>query len=206
MAFIGHLIALAAASPWALALVALVLVIDGFFPFLPGETLVVAAAAAGANPWLLLAVSVAAALAGDLLAFHIGRRLGVDRWISAKRPRLSKAFLTARRRLATDPASILITAKFMPFVRVAVSMTAGASGMSRRRYVPLALASVGLYTGFHVALGALVGTAAGSVLGNPLIALLVSVAVGFAVGAVIDLVRKRFRTMVPAKRLSPSSS
>jgi membrane-associated protein len=198
---IGHLVTLAAASPWALALVALVLVIDGFFPFVPGETLVVATAAAataaGGSPWLVLAVAAPAALAGDLIAYRIGHRLGIERWLSPRRPRLAKAFGHAKRRLDASPASILLTAKFLPFVRVAVSMTAGAGRMPFRRYFPLALASVTLYTGFHVALGALVGSAAFALLGNPLIALAVSVAVGLAVGVVIDLLvrvgRARFR-------------
>ncbi|WP_344774337.1 DedA family protein [Gryllotalpicola kribbensis] len=203
---VGHLVTLAAASPWALALVALALVIDGFFPFVPGETLVVATAAAaaagGGSPWLVLAVAAPAALAGDLIAYHLGRRLGIERWVTPKRPRLARAFGSAQRRLELNPASILLTAKFLPFVRVAVSMTAGAGRMPMRRYFPLAVASVTLYTGFHVALGAVVGSAAFALLGNPLIALAVSIAVGFAAGVLIDLamrvVRARFRRPVVA--------
>ena len=198
---IGHLITLAAASPWALALLALALLIDGFFPFVPGETLVVATAAAtvasGGSPWLVLAAAVPAALAGDLIAYHLGRRLGIERWINPKRPRLARAFGYAQRRLDASPASILLTAKFVPFARVAVSMTAGAGRMPLRRYLPLAVASVTLYTGFHLALGALVGSAAFALLGNPLVALGVSVAVGLLAGVLIDVVvrgvRARFR-------------
>jgi membrane protein DedA with SNARE-associated domain len=199
---IGHLVALAAASPWGLALVALALVIDGFFPFVPGETLVVAtsaaAAAAGGSPWLVLAVAIPAALAGDLIAYHLGRRLGIERWATARHPRLARAFGYARRRLDENPGSILLTAKFIPFVRVAVSMTAGAGRMPFRRYLPLALASVALYTGFHVALGALVGSAAFALLGNPLIALLVSIAVGLGTGVLIDRLGSALRARRPA--------
>ncbi|WP_344792453.1 DedA family protein [Gryllotalpicola daejeonensis] len=203
---IGHLITLAAASPWALALVALALVIDGFFPFVPGETLVVATsaamAAAGGSPWLVLAVAVPAALAGDLIAFHLGRRLGIERWITPKRPRLARAFHYAQRRLEVSPASILLTAKFVPFARVAVSMTAGAGRMPMRRYLPLAATSVTLYTGLHVAIGVLVGSAAFALLGNPVIALAASIAAGLLTGVAIDLlvraVRARFRRPVVA--------
>ncbi|HEY0248846.1 MAG TPA: DedA family protein [Gryllotalpicola sp.] len=197
MQTIEQLAGILAASPWALALVALALVIDGFFPFIPGETLVVAVAAgtaaAGGNPWLVFAVAVPAALAGDLIAYHLGRRLGVARWVSPRRPRLTAAFAQAERRLAENPASILLTAKFIPFVRVAVTMTAGAGRMPFRSYLPLAVASVTLYTGFHVAMGALVGTAAGALLGNPLVALAVSIGMGAVVGALVDVAGKAVR-------------
>jgi membrane-associated protein len=187
---IGHLVGIAAASPWALALVALALVIDGFFPFVPGEMLVVAAAsaaaAAGHNPLVVLAVAIPAALAGDLIAYHLGRRLGIERWAGDRHPKLARAFAYSRRRLETSPASMLLTAKFLPFVRVAATMTAGAGRMPLRRYVPLALASVTLYTGLNLAVGALVGSASFGILGNPLVSLGVSLAVGLGVGLAVD--------------------
>jgi len=196
---IGHLITIAAASPWALALVALGLIIDGFFPFVPGESLVVATTAvtvaAGGSPWLVLAAAVPAALAGDLIAYRLGRSLGVERWITPRRPRLAKAFGYAQHRLEVNPASILLTAKFLPFVRVAVSLTAGAGRMPFRRYFPLAVASVTLYTGLHVALGALVGSATFALLGNPVIALAVSIAAGLAAGVLIDLLIRGVRAL-----------
>jgi membrane-associated protein len=198
---IGHLITVAAASPWALALVALFLLIDGFFPFVPGETLVVGAAAAtaasGGSVWLVLAVAAPAALAGDLIAYHLGRRLGVERWGAPRHPRLARAFQFAKRRLEASPASILMTAKFLPFVRVAVSMTAGAIRMPMRRYFPLAVASVTFYTAFHVAIAALIGSAAFALLGNPLVAMGVAIGFGVVAGLLVDLVaravRARFR-------------
>ena len=200
---IGHLVGIAAASPWALALMAAVLIVDGFFPFVPGETLVVAVAAAagaaGHNPLIALAVAILAAFAGDLIAYHLGRRLGVERWAAGRHPRIASAFGYARRRLDANPGSILLTAKFIPFVRVAVTMTAGSGRMPLRRYVPLALASVTLYTAFHVAIGALVGTATVAVLGNPLIALLVSLGVGLAAGALVDVATKAFHRRAGAQ-------
>lgn len=195
---IGHLVAFAAASPWGLAVVALALIVDGFFPFVPGETLVVATAsaavAAGGSPWLVLAAAIPAALAGDLIAYRLGRRLGIERWATARHPRLARAFGYARRRLDENPGSILLTAKFIPFVRVAVSMTAGAGRMPLRRYLPLAVASVVLYTGFHVALGALVGSAAFALLGNPVVALLASVGVGLLTGVLVDRIGAAVRS------------
>lgn len=205
---IGHLVGIAAASPWALALMAAVLIVDGFFPFVPGEMLVVAVAsaagAAGHSPLVVLAAAVPAALAGDLIAYHLGRKLGIERWANARHPKVARAFAYSRRRLAARPASMLLTAKFVPFVRVAVTMTAGAGRMPLRRYVPLALASVTLYAGFHVAVGALVGSAAFGLLGNPLVALLVSLAVGLGVGALVDVLTRlaHRRAAQPSARIA----
>lgn len=211
---IGHLVGIAAASPWALALVAAALVVDGFFPFIPGEMLVVAvasaAAVAGHNPLVVLAVAVPAALAGDLVAYHLGRRLGIERWASGRHPKLARAFAYSRRRLDASPAAMLLTAKFLPFVRVAVTMTAGSARMPLRRYLPLALASVTLYTGFNLAVGTLVGSAAFGVLGNPLVSLGVSLAVGLGAGLGVDaltrLVSRRRAAAAPAAAPSAPSA
>jgi len=204
MDMISHLIAAAAASPWALAAVALLLIIDGFFPFVPGETLVVATAAAagvaGGNPWLVVAVAIPAALAGDLIAYGVGRRLGIERRGAKRDGRIARAFRHAQHRLATNPASILLTAKFVPVLRVAVSMAAGSMRMPLRRYLPLAVTSISLYTGLHVAVGALVGTAAGGILGNPLVALGVSLAVGLGIGLLVDTVVKRWSARTERRR------
>jgi len=203
MQFLDHLLPLAAASPWALAAVAALLIVDGFFPFVPAETLVVAvtaaAVAAGGSPWIVLAVAVPAALAGDVIAYRLGRRLGTAHWAWMRRPRIAGAFGYAGRRLEASPASILLTAKFIPFVRVAVTMTAGASGMPVRRYLPLALASVTAYTGFHVAVGA----AAASWLSNPLLAVLAAVAVAAGMGALVDLIGRALRRR-PARPVLPA--
>ncbi|MFC4243000.1 DedA family protein [Gryllotalpicola reticulitermitis] len=193
---IGHLVGIAAASPWALALMAAALIVDGFFPFIPGEMLVVAVAsaatAAGHNPLVVLAVAIPAALAGDLIAYQLGRRLGIERWAGSRHPKLARAFAYSRSRLESRPASTLLTAKFLPFVRVAATMTAGAARMPVRRYVPVALTSVTLYTGFNLAVGALVGSASFGLLANPLVSLGVSLVIGLAVGIGVDGLMRLF--------------
>jgi membrane protein DedA with SNARE-associated domain len=190
MDFTGHLLGLLTASPWALAALAALLIVDGFFPFVPGETLVVgvsaATAAAGGNPWPLLAVAVPASLAGDLIAYGLGRRIRLAEWRVMRRPKAAAVFAYVRRRLDQSPASILLTAKFVPVVRSVVPMTAGAGRMPLRRYLPLTVVSVTAYTAFHVAVGA----AAAAWLPNPAIALVSGVVVAALFGTVLDLVAK----------------
>ena len=67
----------AAGSPWVFVVVLFFTTIDGFFPPLPSESIVVAAAAllAGQQPWLLVplaACALAGSWLGDNMAFLIG--------------------------------------------------------------------------------------------------------------------------------------
>ncbi len=152
-----------AESPWALVTLGLLLVIDGFFPFVPGETYVVTLATLGVAghgpaPWEVMAVATVATMIGDGIAFVIGRRVGIDRWAWMRRPRAAKYFSWAARGLVKHPALILIAAKFVPFVRVLVTMTAGAGGLRVRRYLPISFVASVLYTGYHVLVALIAGS------------------------------------------------
>jgi membrane-associated protein len=183
-------------SPWALAAMAGILVIDGFFPFVPGETGVVtlstvAAADGGGRLWIVLSIAVAATMVGDALAFIMGRRIGIDRWRWMRGRRMSAAFARASRGLHARPGLYLVGAKFLPFVRVAVTMTAGASGLRVRRYVPRSLLASAIYTLYHVAIGAAAGTwLPVSPLDAAVAAIVAVFAVGFAIEGMSAVARK----------------
>ena len=181
-----------ASTPAAFLVLAALLIIDGFFPLVPGETTVVALATLGAaghgpHPLAVLAVATAATMIGDGIAFWIGRTVGAERWRWMRRPRARHAFAWAAVQLDRRPAAVLIGAKFLPVVRVAVTMTAGSSGLRLHRYLPLSFVSALLYTGYHV----LIATVAGHTLAaNPLLALAVSLGIGMLLGAVIAAVER----------------
>jgi membrane-associated protein len=175
-------------SPWAFLVMAGILIIDGFFPFVPGETAVVTlstitAAAGGQWLWLVLLVAVAATMIGDAISFSIGRRLGLARWKWMRGPRMTAAFERAADGLRKRPGLYLVGAKFLPFVRVAVTMTAGASGLSVRRYLPRSFVASVIYTLYHVLVGAAAGTWFSV---NPVLAALVAIVSVFALGFVFD--------------------
>jgi membrane-associated protein len=179
-----------AASPWAYVLLAALLIVDGFFPFVPGETAVVALAtlsAAGSGPpvWIVLLVSIVASTLGDAIAYGNGRRLGTSRWAWMRRARVASIFGWAHRGLSRRPALFLVAAKFVPVARVAVTMTAGSAKLPLARYVPIALLASSVYTGYHVA----VAVFAGSLLsGNPLIAVLAAILTVAVLGVLFELV------------------
>lgn len=198
---IGH-------TPWAYLVMAGILVIDGFFPFVPGETAVVTlstlvAAGGGHFLWLVLLVAVAATMVGDAISFVVGRRVGLERWAWMRRPRMAAAFARASAGLQRRPGVYLMGAKFLPFVRVAVTMTAGASGLKVRRYLPRSFVASTVYTLYHVAVGAAAGFWFSV---NPLLAALGAIVVVFVVGFTLDAIgRRRARSVsgaAPASRMT----
>jgi membrane protein DedA with SNARE-associated domain len=184
-----------AGSPWAYAVMAGILIIDGFFPFVPGETAVVtltALGAAGHGPviWIVFLVAVVATMVGDGLAFAIGRTVGIERWSWMRRPRVARAFAWAASGLVRRPTVFLMVAKFVPFARVAVTMTAGAGRLPVRRYLPISFAASTVYTGYHVLVATIAGTAFASV---PLLGAGVAIAAIVLFGVVFELVAMRPR-------------
>nr|WP_161580411.1 VTT domain-containing protein [Subtercola vilae] len=180
-----------ALSPWALVVLALLLIIDGFFPLVPGETTVVALATLGATghgpaPLTVLLVGTAATVVGDGIAFLIGRHLGMTRWKWTRRPKVAQVLSWAAGQIANRPGPILIVAKFIPSARVAVTMTAGASGLSVRRFLPLSLLAASIYTLYHVVVATTFGTMFAS---KPIIGLLASLGFGAAIAAIAAIAR-----------------
>jgi len=179
-------------TPWAPILILLFCFLDGFFPPVPSETVVVGAlslafatgpAATPTAILVLIAAGVGAA-AGDSAAYAIGRRMGTERWAWMRRPRVRSAFAWAGERLAAKPAVYLLVARYIPVGRVAVNMTAGATRLPYRRFLPLSLvAAVG-----WVALSALIASVASAWLGHsPLLAAVVGVVLSIVIGVLIDL-------------------
>lgn len=139
---INELILQAAASPWLYAVMFATAVIDGFFPPIPSETVLVAAAAVAAstgetNLPLLIALAALGALIGDNIAYGIGRSVGTTRFAWMRRPRVAAAFQRAQRTLSRSGAPLILGARYIPVGRVAVNMSAGALGYPWRRFLPL---------------------------------------------------------------------
>ena len=74
-----------AGSPWILLAVAVLATIDGFFPPVPSESVIIAVAVlavAGDGPslWLLILAGAVGAFCGDLIAYTIGTKLPIERF------------------------------------------------------------------------------------------------------------------------------
>jgi membrane-associated protein len=183
----ADLIFAVARSPWALVALVGLLVIDGFFPLVPGETMVVTLAALGASghgpePVMVLGVAIGATMVGDGIAFLIGRSIHPTRWVWMRGSKAQRGLKWASDRIEHNPGVILVGAKFLPFVRVAVTMTAGTSGLPVKKYLGFSLLAAMIYTGYHVA----VATTAGELFAtNPFLGLAASITFGVLSTAVI---------------------
>ncbi len=193
-----------AQSPWVFGVLIALLLIDSVLPIVPAETTVVILAtlgAAGTGPsvWSVLLVSIAATMAGDGLAFLIGRKLGLTRWSWMRRPSVARASHWASERISRRPIVSLTSAKFVPVLRVAVTMAAGASPIPVWRYLVGSLMAAVVYTSYHVAIASLAGSALSA---SPLLAVGASLAVTLAVGALVELVRRARRRTAALDRVS----
>ena len=176
-------------SPWSLVLMSLLVVGDAFFVVVPGEVAVTAlgaiAVTTGSPPlWAVVLCAAVAATVGDACCYLIGRSVGTQRWRWMRVPRVQQALAWARRRLDGGMATVLFTARFVPFARLAINLVAGASRIPPSRSLALvALAATGwaLYQ-------AAVGAAVAAILpGGPLVAVPVSIVLAIGLGALIDV-------------------
>jgi membrane protein DedA with SNARE-associated domain len=180
-------------SPWLYPAVFALVVGDAFLVVLPSETVVVALGAlAGAtgSPLLAILIPVAAlgAIVGDSLCYLIGRRVGIDRWAWQRRPRIAAALTRTRATVLRRPAVLIFTARYIPFARIAVNLSAGASGLRWRRFVPLSAAAGVGWALYNTGVGLLFGAALPQ---QPLLAIALSVVVAVVVGFTVDAVISR---------------
>lgn len=199
MQAINDFILAAAGQPWVLFLVLACCVIDGFFPPIPSESVVVGLSAVAAtadvpNPWLLVFVAALGAFSGDNIAYLIGRRVGTTRWSWMRRPRMQSAFRWAGGELRKRPASLILVARFVPIGRVAVNLTAGATQYHHLRFIGLTTLSAVLWAVYSVGIGLFFGQWFEE---NHLLGAVIAIVCAVALGIVVDVVINRLRRQTP---------
>jgi membrane protein DedA with SNARE-associated domain len=136
----------------AFALIAAFVAGDSVVPAVPGETATLTGAVLAARGELsLLAVFAATwlgAVVGDALSFGLGRTAG-RRAVQRRGERVA----WARERLHQRGPLIILTARFIPGGRNAVSLAAGTLGMRWATYAVWDVLAAGLWALFAVALG-----------------------------------------------------
>ncbi|MEC5200079.1 membrane-associated protein [Arthrobacter sp. PL16] len=198
---ISDVVLAAAEQPWVYLLVLACCVLDGFFPPVPSESVVVGLASlvitqGVPNPWLLILVAALGAFLGDNIAFRLGRGIGTTRFRWMRRPRMQRSFTWAGKELARRAASLILVARFIPIGRVAVNLTAGATGYSQRRFVALTALSGTVWAGYSVGIGAVAGTWFQH---NHLLGVAVAIAVAVVIGVGVDRVIVLVRGSAPLR-------
>ncbi len=196
-------------SAWAIAAVFTLSMLDGFVPPLPSESIIITLAAISASTGSpsLIALGVSAAIGaflGDNITYLIGRHSGLGRLAHSDRPRVKRAFSWAAQELGRRGGLAIIVARYIPVGRIAVNLTAGASGFRRPKFVALDAIAVTTWAAYSVAIGALAGRWFHD---HPLAAALSGICFAVLTGFAVDSLLRRFGvvsdTSVSAGRPEP---
>ncbi|MBA8823450.1 membrane protein DedA with SNARE-associated domain [Saccharopolyspora lacisalsi] len=127
------------ASPWVYLVLFAVSAIDGFFPVVPSETLVITAGvfAVSGRPELgaVIVVAAAGAFAGDHVSYLLGRKAGtplIERIPPGSRKR--RSFDWATTSLHERGGLVLVVCRYVPGFRTATTVTVGAVRYPLRRF------------------------------------------------------------------------
>lgn len=193
-----------AASGWVFPALYLMTVADAFLVVLPSETAVTALAAISAssgspNLAALIGVAWAGAVTGDVCCYLLGRRIGTTRFRWMRRPRVAAAIVRAGAAMDRRAAAAILTARYIPFARIAVNLVAGASGLRPRRYLPITVLAGLAWALWNTGIGAMVGRMLPD---QPLLATALSVVGAVLVGVTVD----RVSALLAARRRTAASS
>jgi len=188
MELVNEAITQAASAWWVLPLLFLFCMIDAFFPLVPSESFLVSLAAVGVHtgsPNLILVgvLGAAGALLGDQITYAIGRKLGARGFSWMRGRRAQRVLHYAEKKLETSGALLIFTARYIPVGRVAVNLTAGATGFSHRRFTLFDTIGVLTWATYSVSIGALAGNWMHD---NKLLGIAISIVIAVVLGFIID--------------------
>lgn len=149
---------------WFLGVIFIIAVLDSVIPVVPSETTVIiggVAVATGTAPYPLLAViaaGAAGAFIGDNMAFSIGRH-----WSDAferraqRKPKFAAKLVWAREQIADRGGLLLITARFIPGGRTAITIASGITRQPRAWFVRWTFIAAAIWATYAAGLARLVG-------------------------------------------------
>lgn len=178
-------------SPWLYLAVFVFVAIDGFFPTIPGETLVVTSGvfAASGNPNLLAVIAVGAVggFVGDHVSYAIGRSAG-GRLIDRMRPgsRRRRPFDWASRALRERGGGVLVICRFVPGCRTAATLTTGTVRFPRREFAAFTAVGVACWATYFTLVGYVGGI---TFQRQPVLGVLLGIGLAVLVSAGIEGVR-----------------
>jgi len=193
-------------SVWALPIVLLSTMADGFFPPIPSETVVVAlgaVASSHSDVGLIVAVIVTAtvgAWCGDVAVYLLGCKVPLHRWRLLRGRRSQEALAWARGAIDRNALGVIISARYVPVGRVAVNLTAGSVRLRARRFLPAAALAATAWATYTTLLGALAGRWLD---GHPGYAALVGIVAGVALGTCLDRLVRWVRGRRDRRRAAP---
>ncbi len=199
MDIVTDLILSLATSPWVYLITLLLVVLDSLAPVFPSELVIVglaslAASSAAPDPLVLLAVAATGAMVGDMLTYLLGRTIGIRRLQATRFRPLARLLRWAGRRMGRHTGMVILTARFIPFARLAVNLTAGSTGFALARFLPVCLLAGSAWAAYNVAMGTLAGHWFSH---QPLLGMLLAVALAVVLGLALDRAASLMRRRPP---------
>ena len=163
-------------------------------PVVPTGAVVGAAAAIATTTgrlWLpaVIALATAAALAGDLVTFAVGRAGSGLALRLVTRGQTPERLATMRERFAARGGRLVVIGRLLPAGRIPVLLAAAALAYPWRRLVPAAVVGCLLWAITY----AVLGVVSGGIFDDPLVATLLATVLVLAVAAVSALVGRLLR-------------
>jgi membrane protein DedA with SNARE-associated domain len=177
-------------SPWTYAFLVFVCAFDVLIPVLPSETSVILggtlAAAGHLNVALVFGAAALGAIAGDNLAYAIGRYGGKGLTERIRRGKRREQLEWAERQVQQRGPYLVLIGRFIPGGRTVVTLTCGAGHMAWPRFLLWdAIAGCG-WAAYATALGYLGGRAFER---EPWKGFLLAFGIALAVTGIVELVR-----------------
>ena len=179
------------ANWYFLAIIFGVAFFDSIVPVVPSETMVIigGVAAGRGDQWLLAVIAAGAvgAFLGDNTAYLIGDRMsGYIERRATTRPKLHKRLEWASEQIRTRGGLLLITARFIPGGRTALTVTSGITNQPRKWFMGWVAIAVVIWATYGALLGFIGGQAFED---NHTLAFLVAFGAALGMTALIEVVR-----------------
>lgn len=178
-------------SPWFYLIIFVIAVLDSVLPIVPSETLVIigGVSAGLGNLWVpfVILCAIAGAFIGDNLSYSLGRE--ASDWVMRRQNRTEKG---ARRMAAVVEqvhergGLLLITARFIPGGRTALTLSCGVTRQSRRWFMGWAAIAAIIWGHYAALLGFIGGK---SFEENHTLAFIIAFVTAFSITAMIEIVR-----------------
>ena len=178
-------------SPWFYLIIFVIAALDSVLPIVPSETLVIigGVSAGLGNLWIPLVIVVAAsgAFIGDNMSYLIGRE--ASDWVIRRQTRTDKG--AARMAKIVEQVHergglLLITARFIPGGRTALTLSCGVTKQPRRWFISWAAVAAVIWGNYAALLGFIGGK---SFEDNHTLAFVIAFVSAFSITLVIELVR-----------------